>query len=365
MKPLTCEMCGSSNLIKQDGVFVCQSCGTKYSVEEAKKMMIEGTVDVKGTVKIDDTDELKNLYEIARRAKDSNNCESAAKYYDMILVKEPKSWEANFYVPFFSAMTYKIEEIYPVSERVCNNYTTTFNLIKNSLSGGEYSRAIEEVITKSKDLSKTLFNASVNQFRALTGLAKDDEISANKYENIKNAFRAAISATKILLALGDALYELDKNTYRNQIISLWKDGTKNLRSIVRKRDFLFSSKALSNLDDMSTNEHSRLIKAYDIKIKNLDPEYKGSGACYIATAVYGSYDCEEVWTLRRFRDYTLEETWYGRIFVHIYYAISPTLVKWFGHKQWFKKMWKKPLDFLVAKLQSQGIENTPYNDRWW
>ena len=38
MQKLTCEMCGSSDLIKQDGVFVCQSCGCKYSVEEAKKM---------------------------------------------------------------------------------------------------------------------------------------------------------------------------------------------------------------------------------------------------------------------------------------------------------------------------------------
>ena len=38
MKQLTCEMCGSTDLLKQDGVFVCQSCGCKYSVEEAKKM---------------------------------------------------------------------------------------------------------------------------------------------------------------------------------------------------------------------------------------------------------------------------------------------------------------------------------------
>ena len=37
MKQLTCEMCGSTDLIKQDGVFVCQTCGCKYSVEEAKK----------------------------------------------------------------------------------------------------------------------------------------------------------------------------------------------------------------------------------------------------------------------------------------------------------------------------------------
>ena len=41
MKQLTCEMCGGTDLLKQDGVFVCQSCGTKYSVEEAKKLMVD------------------------------------------------------------------------------------------------------------------------------------------------------------------------------------------------------------------------------------------------------------------------------------------------------------------------------------
>ena len=49
----------------------------------------------------------------------------------------------------------------------------------------------------------------------------------------------------------------------------------------------------------------------------------GNG-CYIATAVYGSYDCPEVWTLRRYRDNELAKTWYGRAFIHSCYAISPT-----------------------------------------
>ena len=39
--------------------------------------------------------------------------------------------------------------------------------------------------------------------------------------------------------------------------------------------------------------------------------------CYIATCVYKSYDCAEVWTLRRFRDNTLSQIWYGRLFIRI------------------------------------------------
>ena len=55
-------------------------------------------------------------------------------------------------------------------------------------------------------------------------------------------------------------------------------------------------------------------------------------------------------TLRRFRDYTLAESWYGRAFIRTYYAISPTLVKWFGETNWFKKMWKG------KQAQFQSIE---------
>lgn len=130
MKALTCEMCGSTNLIKEDGVFVCQSCNTKYSVEEAKKMMIDGTVEVAGTVKIDTSSELTNLYEIARRAKDTENSENALKYYDMILVKDPSSWEANFYVVYYRAMSCTLAEIQSAALSVSNCFGSILSIIK-------------------------------------------------------------------------------------------------------------------------------------------------------------------------------------------------------------------------------------------
>lgn len=88
-----------------------------------------------------------------------------------------------------------------------------------------------------------------------------------------------------------------------------------------------------------------------------------SGGCYVATCVYGSYDCPEVWTLRRFRDDILSKSFFGRLFIKCYYAVSPTAVKWFGGYMWFHKLFKSPLDKLVAELQDKGVENTPYNDK--
>lgn len=96
MKRLTCEMCGSTDLVKQDGVFVCQSCGCKYSIEEAKKMMIEGTVEVTGTVKVDNTDKLETYKEIASNAYDAGNTDEAYQYYLKVLEIDPKDWQAIF-----------------------------------------------------------------------------------------------------------------------------------------------------------------------------------------------------------------------------------------------------------------------------
>jgi len=81
------------------------------------------------------------------------------------------------------------------------------------------------------------------------------------------------------------------------------------------------------------------------RLKNL------SGGCYVATCVYGSYDCPEVWTLRRFRDNELSNLWIGRCFIRIYYATSPKIVELFGNKKWFSKLWKPIIDKIVCKLQ--------------
>lgn len=89
-----------------------------------------------------------------------------------------------------------------------------------------------------------------------------------------------------------------------------------------------------------------------------------SGGCYVATCVYGLYDCPEVWTFRRFRDYILDTTWYGRLFIRCYYAISPIIVKWFGDTKWFKIFCKTRLDKMVSALNSKGVENTSYTDKY-
>lgn len=350
MKALTCEMCGSTNLIKKDGVFVCQSCGTQYSVEEAKKMMVEGTVDVKGTVKVDTSDELKNLYEIARRAKDSDNNENAAKYYDMILVKDPQSWEANFYVVYFKAMSCKIAEIWSAANSLKNCIEPVLQLVQaNVIDEKEQSLVIEEL--------KLRFAIAADM---LSGAAKShyDDIDAEiKYNYTQEYINNAAECSSMLYLFGSGVEICFDGKYGDASVYAWKDGIK------------IHNQYLPYLADKEGNKN--LMKEYADKIRKYEADYQppqfneSTGGCYVATAVYGSYDCPQVWTLRRYRDYTLANTLLGRSFIKAYYTISPSLVKMFGKTVWFNSIGRKILDKKVKKLNDKGVSDTQYFDKKW
>jgi len=94
--------------------------------------------------------------------------------------------------------------------------------------------------------------------------------------------------------------------------------------------------------------------------ENLLPS--SGGGCYIATYVYGSYNCPEVWTLRRYRDGKLTASWLGRWFIRIYYAMSPRIVDLFGKKKWFNRLCKPILNKFIRKLHQCGIDSSPYFD---
>lgn len=87
--------------------------------------------------------------------------------------------------------------------------------------------------------------------------------------------------------------------------------------------------------------------------------------CYIATCVYGSYDCPEVWTLRRFRDNCLAKTRAGRAFIRLYYGISPAIVRRFGGTRPFRSFWRLILNGLLRCLYRCGYDNSPYDDISW
>ncbi|MBE5737150.1 MAG: hypothetical protein E7348_01990 [Clostridiales bacterium] len=328
MKQLTCEMCGSTELVKDGGYFICQTCGTKYSVEEAKKMMIEGTVEVQGTVKVDRSDNIEKFYQLARRAREDGDSETATKYYEMILLENPNSWEAAFYRLLFSTKNCTLAQMENKLYNFANSIESIFQLINNQDNKNEI---YEEVYVEALSLYNMFFTNYINRAKGYSDPTRARE----------NLTSGTDSLAYMAILLGDCYY-----TYAND-----------------------KEKALCCYDSLAVHREGKHRATAIERVKKINPNYEPpamqTGGCYVATCVYGSYDCPQVWTLRRYRDNTLGSTWYGRAFIRTYYAISPTLVKWFGDTKWFKKMWKGKLDRMVKKLQDNGVENTPYKDKEW
>lgn len=244
-----CPNCGASiQLDDSRAEGFCSYCGSKVKLEEAKKLTIQGTV------KVDSSDELANLYQIARRAKDSDNSENAAKYYEMILVKDPNSWEANFYTVYFKAMSCKIGQIFSEANNVNNCIKPVLELIKANVSNAdEQHKAVSEVSNRTLLLAQMLYNAAKNHFQKFMSVQGQADESAN----------ALYACGKIAYTLGDAINaNFDSASYKDLIIKAWSQGIDCNRN---------SSSAYSMAKGNILQPQNSIAEQYRSKIQQLDP----------------------------------------------------------------------------------------------
>ena len=345
MKKLVCEMCGSPDLLKQEGVFVCQFCGAKYSVEEARKMMIEGTVEVAGTVRIDSSTQIDNLLILAKQAVENSNGDECIRYGDEILKYDINNW----YGWFTKAVGY--ENKATVAEPFNDEFISAINKALERTN-----KIDDKILICSHALSKistmiTSFDAYVND-KIWRGVPETLLTTKPIYVYAKTA-REKINFDD-LLSLDETLARKATELYY-QIIFKYRDP----KDYVDQRNTIASyAKGIPQYFIDDANNRLRYV------VQN-ESQKRSKGGCYIATAVYGSYDCPQVWMLRRYRDYYLAAKWYGRAFIWTYYIVSPTVAKCFGKTEWFKRRWRGKLDAFIERLHADGVEDTPYEDVFW
>lgn len=132
---------------------------TTRSQEPPKESSVNAVDISRSTVRVDSSRELSNLYVVARRAKNDNNAESAAKYYDMILLKDPTSWEAYFYTVYFKAAKCKIAEIRSSAISVTNCLNSVFIMVKQYVPDNQQLSAVNEIAIRCNTIA-TLFASS-------------------------------------------------------------------------------------------------------------------------------------------------------------------------------------------------------------
>jgi len=199
-------------------------------------------------------------------------------------------------------------------------------------------------------------------------------LAMKHYNEFKHLQSATDDLWTHLLYLNDGLVEMEEllpNDFSNRTvietyISLYETHVSCIVEINKWRTY-------KNINDCTVdyriNESTRneMNLLYDKRvefIKNYNSDYipvaihrtdkkndnKNKEGCYIATAIYGSYNAKEVMILRNFRDNELSKNIIGRLFIKIYYKVSPTLSKKLYKTNVVTILIRKILDKIVEKI---------------
>lgn len=133
MKTLTCKMCGSTQLIEENGMYLCQSCGTKYSASELENRN-----------KTDKTPSPEILKKEAEKQEEIKRLRALVKddysLWSRILELDWNDWEAYYYT--------KWEFIYD-SDIDWQYLSQTFDRLKKRVSSDKKLKTcIKDVVYK-------------------------------------------------------------------------------------------------------------------------------------------------------------------------------------------------------------------------
>jgi len=199
MKQLVCEMCGSTDLMKQEGVFVCQTCGTKYSVEDAKKMMME----VEGTVNVQNAAQLDNLMNLAHSSFDSKNYAKAEDFCNQVIAMNDQNYDA--WKLKGEAINYQINAKNPRIDEVINCILTAYRVLDDE--GKEQHR--EEIVSSVRECLEGEVDFWVKQIEALRPTASTVSKAKQSYLDSKLKLLTA------LIELG--VSEEDRKIYNSKL----------------------------------------------------------------------------------------------------------------------------------------------------
>ncbi len=348
--PAKCTQCGGN--IEVDDTHeagICQHCGTPFITEKAinnyNTTIINNNIFSGANVTITNAVDAKTAIDIAIIALKSRDYSKADEHLSMIKNNIPNSSEIiskifadadilNWYKEIYISSPGEARQIFMRIEQYA---TDDINIWLGILEVSDWAK---DIIVCGNNILRLTKTKEQHEKLVYTTYV-DKEFSGDK----------AISSEHTVSAIPKE-YVIKNTEFQNYIVNKCCNAIKLYRN---------------NMAYSMVKEGINILLNTLPEDKRVDIESelnKPVGGCYIATCVYGSYDCPQVWTLRRYRDYTLDETWYGRLFIKCYYAVSPKLVKCFGKYDWFRKPWKKFLDGMVERLNSEGVSDTKYSDKY-
>lgn len=138
MKTLTCKMCGSTYLIKEDDMYLCKSCGTKYSIADIEGENMPKNIKIDPEILKQEAERQEELKRLRKLVKDDPTL------YERIFELDRGDWEAYYY-----HYTVKFKFIYKSDDIDWYYLSQTFDRLKKRVSSdSEIKTCIKNVVYK-------------------------------------------------------------------------------------------------------------------------------------------------------------------------------------------------------------------------
>lgn len=256
MKKMVCEMCEGTEFLKVEGKFVCQGCGLQYTMEEAKKLMVdvEDTGIVAPAASVPQTNpQVENLLNLARNAYASKNYAQTEEFCNQVIAQDSQNYEAwllkgqaiNYQI---TASNQRILEAYncimtaydvlPEEEKETEKYEV-LSVLKDCMEGEvtfwveqfEKDRPTEATLRRTKNAYVDAYNKMAEAFDRL-GLQESKQGYLWNFDNffVKKANAACVSSWKITVAYNFFRDDLDNlGAYWNRNSNRRENGTDYFR----------------------------------------------------------------------------------------------------------------------------------------
>ena len=361
--PAKCPSCGANLKVDPEKeAAICEYCHTPFIVEKAinnyNTTIINNNNFEGATVHIvQQHEDVAKLVEAAILANEAGDHKKADELADKILALDPKNYNASF-IKFLSSNFTNNEE-----------FLVKLRYGLRALNYCHDQKELEEIKYHSQAYIKQLLET---HYPFIGEIFVDKRIIDDLFELLEKFGIRSLYRTVYLCAYEPMLFCFDGKIRCHVkkgenliylIISQNHDISSNYIGTKREEDFNIGT---GDFDIYMTykNGNVKFVSESEEKAFLEKTENHTSSGCFVATCVYGSYDCPQVWILRRYRDYYLDEKWWGKVFIKFYYAVSPFVVKMFGKTSLFNKVSRTILDKKIKKLLEKGYVDTPYRDKY-
>ncbi|WP_260309092.1 MULTISPECIES: tetratricopeptide repeat protein [Lactococcus] len=362
---MVCELCGSNDFTKEKGYWKCNYCDTKYSEEEAKKIVIDGPVITKSDL----STELENFSNLAEQYYSDGNMDQALVYFRRVLEIDPKNWRAVFYSGVCSSRVASFLE-FKLVDSVAGMKNALNMLYEEHASEDEYKNFILEMLSVLLEVIQDFWSTSDSIYNQYWELESSTTELIQRLTVCVECFKFCLTVT--------TKYDLDPKKTQLPVaynlvnccidVCLFRD----YKLYYKGEEVVHKYKTSSDFREPYIEIYRETVELMKSIDPNVTPDQinavgtkyqEKSEGCYVATAIYQTYDCPELWVLRRFRDNTLYHHYLGKKFIHFYYKVSPKLIIRFENSIHIKKTTKKFINRFVSLLILLGYSSEKYNGK--